>query len=133
MIPRANYLDPRRSQTDDYKSIGRAARDLGVQKVVDYALKYLGEERVGDIITDSRGTLLTREQIALVRQSLTERGYFRLSPTDYHVSYNIARAIGISPRTTIQVIEELKQEQLITGMRCRQRGAKLGEYYSSAE
>lgn len=134
MVSRANYLDPRRSQTDDYKSIGRAARDLGVhRKAVDHALKYLGEERVGDIITDSRGTLLTREQIALVRQSLTERGYFRSPPTDYHVSYDIARAIGVSPRTTIQVIEELKQEQLITGMHCRQRGAKLGEYYSPAE
>lgn len=109
MVSRANYLDPRRSQTDDYKSIGRAARDLGVhRKTVDHALKYLGEERVGDIITDSRGTLLTREQIALVRQSLTERGYFRSPPTDYHVSYDIARAIGVSPRTTIQVIEELK-------------------------
>ena len=134
MVPRANYLDPRRSQTDDYKSIDRAARDLGVhRRAVDYALQCLEEERAGDVITSSRGTLLTREQIALVRQSLTERGYFRLPPTDYHVSYDIARAIGVSHRITTQVIEELKQEQLITGIHCRQKGAKLGKYYSPTE
>ncbi len=92
MVPRANYLDPRRSQTDDYKSIDQVARDLGVnRRVVDYALQCLEEERAGDVITNSRGTLLTREQIALVRQNLTEQGYFRLPPIGYHVSYDIAR------------------------------------------